>query len=69
MLDKSLTFGLRLQVIRKLKNMSQGELAAKIGVEQNQISDYENDKHTPSLYTLDLLCKALGVTATKLLGY
>lgn len=69
MLDKSLTFGVRLQIIRKQKGMSQSELAEKAGLPQCQISGYENEKHTPELFALEILCKALGVTATKLLGY
>lgn len=69
MLDKSLTFGVRLQTIRKQKGMSQKELATKAGLTQGQISEYENEKHTPELFILEILCMALEVTATKLLGY
>lgn len=69
MLETNIPFGLRLRRMRKNRRMTQCDLAAKAGLEQCQISNYENEKHTPELFILEILCKALGVTATELLGY
>ena len=69
MLETNIPFSLRLQIIRKNKRMTQEELATKAGLSQIQISNYETDRHTPSLTKLKTLCKILDVTATELLGY
>lgn len=69
MLDKSLTFGERLRIIRKKKGLQQQELAKRTGINQSHISNYEHGKYIPTISTLKLFCEALGVTATQLLGY
>ena len=63
------TFGKRLKKIREQKGMSQGELAKNMGISQQQLCQYETDKHVPSLIIFEWFCIALGVTATELLGY
>ena len=63
------SFGYRLLMIRKQKDMAQGELAEKIGIPQSQISRYEKGKLQPTITTLEWLCDALDVTATELLGF
>jgi transcriptional regulator with XRE-family HTH domain len=63
------TFGQRLRRIRKGKKFTQIKLEKKAGVAQRAICNYETGKKLPSLTTLEWLCKALGVTATDLLGF
>lgn len=63
------TFGQRLRRIRKEQKLTQKEFAKKVGITHNHISEYECDKVEPSISRLEWLCKALGVTATELLGF
>lgn len=67
--ESNLTFGERLQVIRRRKKMLQSDLARKTGLNQYCISNYEKDKHLPSYTAIMWLCKALNVTASELLGF
>lgn len=59
------TFGENLKAIRKMKKMTQKDLAQKSGVKQSVISDLEtgNAKSTGSIFEL---ARALGVTAEEL---
>ena len=65
-----------LQYYRKKKNMTQKELADKIGVRHNSISSWENGVNSISIENLQKIADALGVdvfsladfdTATKML--
>lgn len=49
----------QLTRIRKRKRMTQGELAEKIGMQQNQISRFENLKASPSMETIMRISKGL----------
>lgn len=48
--------------------IKQTELAEKIGVSKQCVSDYKSGKSVPSLETLYLICKVLDVSADYLLG-
>jgi transcriptional regulator with XRE-family HTH domain len=63
------TLGDRLRAVRRRLGMSQVELAAKSGVEQEAIARVEQNKRR-SMRSDDLarLVKALGVSADELLG-
>lgn len=63
------TFGERLKKIRKEKGLSQGKLAKKIGILQQQLCKYEAGTNTLSITVIEWICKALDVSATELLGY
>lgn len=64
------TFGQRLKRIRKKKGLSQTELAKITGISNVTLSAYEHDYISePKLACVEWLCKALGVTATELLGF
>ena len=63
------TFGKRLRKLRQANGLSQGELAKKIGILQQQLCRYEADKSVPTLTTFEWICDALGVPSTELLGY
>ena len=65
--------GGNLRKIRKAKNVSQKELAAKmqlmnIGIDQQVISRIENDKRIVYDYELIGICKVLGISIDELAG-
>jgi transcriptional regulator with XRE-family HTH domain len=62
------TFGQRLARIRKAKGYTQVELAAKLGIIQVMVSDYERDKLRPYHEMIVRLSKALQISADELLG-
>lgn len=53
---------------RKLKKLSQEQLAQKIGVTQDSISLWETNKRIPDTPYIIELCKALNISADYLLG-
>jgi transcriptional regulator with XRE-family HTH domain len=54
--------GVRLKAIRTARGMSQRELAAGSGVTNGMISMIEQNKHSPSVATLNRLTDALGLS-------
>ncbi len=60
--------GQRIKELRLESGMSQSELAAKIGVAQNTITQYEKGTAKASLEVLVNLAVALKTTADYLLG-
>lgn len=54
--------------LRKEKNMSQSELAKKIGVTDRAISKWENGRGMTDLSLMNPLCKELGITINDLLS-
>ena len=57
-----MTFGERLQELRKQAGLTQGELAAKIGVPIHTVRNHEQDLREPVASTIyGGYCKALGV--------
>ena len=54
--------------LRKEKNMSQMDLAEKIGVTDRAISKWENGKGLPDISLMQPLCKELGITINDLLS-
>ena len=61
------TLGEKLALYRKEKKWSQEDLAEHSGVSKTQISRIERDISIPSVVTLDLLEKALGLPRGDLL--
>lgn len=53
--------GERLQILRKRKQLSQEELAGRIGIETKSLSRLERGQHYPSLETLERIRFELGV--------
>lgn len=51
---------------RKLKNLSQTELAEIVGKDRQYIYKIEKGKVTPNIVTLAIICKALQITLTEL---
>ncbi len=52
----------------KYSQITQSELAKKVGVSKQSISDFKNGRSFPSIQTLALICVALDVSADYLLG-
>ena len=50
------------------KNMTQKQLATKIGVSPSRISDYVSGRAEPTLKIARLLCVTLGITPAAMLG-
>ncbi|MBS6646772.1 MAG: helix-turn-helix domain-containing protein [Clostridiaceae bacterium] len=63
-----LTFGEKIKEARKLKGLTQKQLAIKIGAKHNSISDWENNKNKPDPDTIELLCGVLDITPNYLLA-
>ena len=54
--------------LRKEKNMTQQELADKIGVTDRAISKWENGRGMPDLSLMKPLCDVLGITLNELIS-
>lgn len=61
-------FADRLRTVRKLRNLSQGDLAERTGLQPSAVSHFESDRRTPSFDNLKRLADALNVSADYLLG-
>lgn len=62
-------FGFRLRQIRRVKNLTQEELAEAIGVSTEFISYLERGIHAPSFETLDKLALALDTPLHELFDF
>lgn len=59
--------GLRIRKYREANNMSQKELAKKIGVSNSRVSNWEQGINRPDVDFLASICKALNVSPSELL--
>ncbi len=59
--QKDKEFGVRLRALRRARLLTQGELAAKAGLSDQNISRLETGNHEPRMRTLRALMQALGV--------
>ncbi|HEU4573766.1 MAG TPA: helix-turn-helix transcriptional regulator [Chitinophagaceae bacterium] len=57
-----MTFGQRVTIVRKQKNLTQTELAAQIGTSGNIVSKYERDFITPSIEVAAKIAEVLGTS-------
>ena len=62
-----MSLGERLLQYRKSINMSQDQLAEKIGVTRQTISKWETDQSTPEFNKIEPLCKVFGITTDELI--
>lgn len=62
------TFGQRFQRLRKEKNLTQEDIASKIGITAQSVSKWENDLSAPDISILLELADILGVSVEELLG-
>lgn len=66
--EQNILRGERVREIRKLRGLTQGELADHIGVSRPQFSNLERGATDTSLRSLVCLAQALGCTTDYLLG-
>lgn len=62
-----MAIGINLKLLRKRKNISQEEVATKLGLTRSSYSGYENSVAEPSLDNLVLFSKFFGVSIDELL--
>ena len=63
-----MTFGRRLQQVRKAAGLSQEQLGELVGMSRQAVSKWETDQAAPDIDKLALLCGVLGVSADDMLG-
>ena len=54
--------GLRIQTLRKMKKLSQDELARRAGIQRTHLSRIEAGKYAVTLETIQAIAEALGMT-------
>lgn len=60
--------GDKIRKLRKLRGLTQPELAEKVGRNPHTIKDYEKGRAKPSVRALSLLANALGVSESQLVS-
>lgn len=61
-----MTFGGQLHALRKLKEISQGDLAERAGITRDGLSRIERDQRSPRLETMVGIARALGMPVADL---
>ncbi len=61
------TLGKRIAALRHENQLTQDELAEKLGISSQAISKWENDQSCPDISSLPLLSKILGISTDELL--
>lgn len=62
-------FGKRLRHLRKREGLSQIELANRLGIPNQNVSNYERGFRHPDFDTLKMIARYFGVTTDYLLGH
>ncbi len=62
-------FGQILKNLRTAKGISQESFALNIGLHRTYISQLERGLKSPSLRTLDKICRELGISLVQLMEY
>lgn len=57
-----------LRQVRLDANLTQSQLADKIGQTQSYVSKYENGEQRLDLIELEVVCKAVGISLTDFVG-
>lgn len=63
-----MTFGTKLQQLRKAAGLSQEQLANLLDMSRQAISKWELDQATPDIEKVSMLCKVFRISADELLG-
>lgn len=66
-MDVRVRIGLNVQRLRRAKELSQEELAARADIHQTYLSGVERGRRNPSVLILDRIAKALGADVEELL--
>jgi transcriptional regulator with XRE-family HTH domain len=61
------TLGKRIAALRHKNQLTQDELAEKLGISSQAVSKWENDQTCPDISLLPLLAKTLGISTDELL--
>lgn len=61
-------FGERLKALRLAHNFNQKQLADRLGLKKQTVSNWENDNILPSIETLIRLCETFSVSTDYILG-
>lgn len=61
-------YGQRIRELREERNLTQAQLADRIGTTASTVGKYEREGLQPSVETIISLCKFFGVSADYLLG-
>ena len=65
-MDADFPFHSHIRRYREALNLTQADLAAKVGVSKNAISSFEREEYFPSAMTAFFLCCALGCSFAEL---
>ena len=68
MSDIAYDFGLRLRELRKKRNLTQKEVASRLGLHPNTVRGYENNTLTPSVENLIELAVLFNASVDYILG-
>lgn len=64
-----MNIGIAIKTLRKTRNITQKELAARLGMSANAINQIEKNGATPHKTTLDAICKELNYSLPYLLFF
>lgn len=67
--DAQARFGQRVKYLRRLRNLTQAQLAEKINLSINYISQIETGIATPTFKTVVVLAQGLGVEIKELFDF
>jgi transcriptional regulator with XRE-family HTH domain len=67
MKTSSIKLGKNIKHIRERKKMSQGDICRALGFDRAQMSNIEAGKGNPTLFTIEKIAQALGVSSDELL--
>ena len=65
-MDINKQLGMRIKYLRRLKKMSQEDLALEAGVNKNYLSDLERGDRNPTVKVLEKIAHALGINLSEL---
>lgn len=63
-----MTVGENIRRIRKEKGLTQKQLGERLNMTQSAIGQFENDKTSPKIETIDKIASALGVSPYEMIG-
>ena len=69
MKDLKIKLGMRIKYLRKAKNLTQEQLAEKLDVTRQTISNWENGKFYPDIDALVKISKCFNISLDDLLSY
>ena len=65
-MDINKQLGMRIKYLRRLKRMSQEDLALEAGVNKNYLSDLERGERNPTVKILEKIARALDINLQEL---